>query len=49
MVEGQPPYVLDIDVAFKYGNGYLSANDWPFLPVKIILKKTLNLITLFFN
>jgi hypothetical protein len=26
-------YQLTITVSFKYKDGYLSANDWPFLPV----------------
>ena len=26
-------YSLNVQVSFKYGSGYLSANDWPFLPV----------------
>lgn len=26
-------YSLTMTVSFKYKNGYLSANDWPFLPV----------------
>lgn len=26
-------YSLKVTVSFKYKTGYLSANDWPFLPV----------------
>lgn len=26
-------YHLKVTVSFKYKSGYLSANDWPFLPV----------------
>lgn len=31
-------YKLDVSVSFKYGRGYLSANDWPFLPVIYLFK-----------
>jgi hypothetical protein len=27
-----PEYAIKVNVGFRYKNGYLSANDWPFLP-----------------
>lgn len=28
-------YTLDVTLTLKHGSGYISANDWPFLPVII--------------
>ena len=45
---GNKNYEINATISFKYKTGYLSANDWPFLPVckKFKIKKALILTTL---
>jgi hypothetical protein len=42
------PYTLDVTVSFLYKNGYLSANDWPFLPVSVKYYFEVNFLIKFF-